>query len=177
MSNTAFSGHGGCAVVSIETLQRRRDRQVDWNHVMNHAQQAPSSLQFLLGANDSKTLVLVRNYGAKTVVVLSDLPSVEHKTISMTSKSAPEFLVPYVDGIVATELNDQYDELQAHLAGHGLELLGPLDSARAAYAMKYDGLDVGAAIDFAHTQSLTLSSQQAQRIGVLKDLGIISPEA
>lgn len=160
----------GCAIISIEALQRRKNKKVDWTKLMNQAPRGRTSLAFFLGPNESKTLVMVRNYGAIEAVLLSDDVDDLATIIRIPVKVAAEFLEPYCNDVVNPELNEYYDKIQLHLSKGSQTLLGPLSSARAAYAMQKFKINEAEAIDIADQQSKTLLAQHAERNKAVDDL-------
>lgn len=129
-----------------------------------------SSLAFFLGPNSAKTLVMVRNYGAIQAVLLTDEVEDASTVMRIPMKISAEFLLPYCDDLVSPELSEYLDKIQLYLSTNRMTLLGPLSSARAAYAMQQFQVSEAQAIELANQQAQTLLQQNAQRIKEVSDL-------
>jgi hypothetical protein len=136
---------------------------------MKDAPRSRTSLAFFLGPNKAKTLVMVRNYGAIDAVLLTD-DAEDQSFMRIPVAQSAEFLEPYADDLVAPELNDYYDRIQLYTSSHGLTLLGPLSSARAAFALKNFPVNEAEAIELAEQQARTLMEQQAARGKTIEQL-------
>lgn len=159
-----------CAIISIEGLQRRRFRTVDWTKLMSKASSSKSSLAFLIGPDKTNCLVLTRNYGAIVAVILDDTDLNEDTFMRIPSVHSTEFLIPYSDDLIAQDLIDQYDAIQLHLTTTGAPKLGPLTSARAAWAMKHKGMPVEGSIKFALAEGERMASEHAARSQLIENL-------
>jgi hypothetical protein len=169
MSSAMSFASPGCAIISLTGLQGRRNKTVDWTKVMKDAPRSRTSLAFFLGPNKAKTLVMVRNYGAIDAVLLTD-DAEDQSFMRIPVAQSAEFLEPYADDLVAPELNDYYDRIQLYTSSHGLTLLGPLSSARAAFALKNFPVNEAEAIELAEQQARTLMEQQAARGKTIEQL-------
>lgn len=153
-----------CAIISIEGLQRRRFRHVDWTKIMTNVPKGKTALAFLLGPNNSRNLVMTRNHGAIIAVILDDTQIDENSLLRFSSVHVEEFLEPYCDDIVAPELSEQYDALQLHVSTQGDSLLGPLTSGRAALIMKNMKFEADQAIILAIQEGRDLVTRQSERV-------------
>ena len=165
-----------CAIISIDALQRRRNKKVDWTKVMTQAPRGRSSLAFFLGQKSTKTLVMVRNYGVIDAVLLSDEGEDQSTVIRIPVKISAEFLQPYYNDIINPELNEFYDKIQLHLSNNRQTLMGPLSSARAAYAMQQFNVSEVEAISIASEQSRMLLTQHADRNSAVSELLVAEKE-
>lgn len=157
-----------CDIISIEGLQRRRFKRVNWTNLMTQVPSGTAALAFLKSPNGGRTLVLTRTYGMVVAALLTEnfegATDQRYTLMRMPLDNVKEFLEPYVDDLVAPELNEQYDELQLYVSENNLPLLGPLSSARAAYAMKHKSMSPEQAIAEAENQATFLVTMQMNRL-------------
>lgn len=113
---------------------------------------------------------MTRNYGAIVAVLLTDVEDDASSVMRIPSEHVKEFLEPFHDDVVVPELDDFYNQIQLYLSTNRLTLLGPLSTARAAYAMKAHQLTPAQAVDVADQQAQTLLTQQAQRLAAVEKL-------
>lgn len=133
-----------------------------------------TKLAFLKTPNNGRVIVLTRNHGAVTSILLTDRPdddvSGKASTMCISAHHCNEFLIPYVDDLIAPELNEQYNALQLHLTNTNQPLEGPLTSARAAYAMKKLGLTPAQAFEISYEQSKEMVAQQEARMKEIENV-------
>lgn len=121
-----------------------------------------SALAYLRGPNNTRNLVLTRNYGAIIAVVLDDKDFNENAIMRIPVLHVAQFIDPFCDDIVIPDMADQYDAVQLYLSDNNLPMIGPLSTARAALAVKA-GMEPQAAIDSAINEGSDLTNQQAKR--------------
>lgn len=126
-----------------------------------------SRLAFLHSPDGSRDVVLVRDYGAITAVVLDDANVVPESIIRLPKTLAAEFIQPYLQDIVDPELSAYYDQVQLYLTQSSQAVLGPLASARAALYMKERGLPADQAVALAFRRGQALIVQNSARLKAL----------
>lgn len=137
---------------------------------MTQAPTSRSALAYLLGPNNTRNLVLTRNYGAVIAVILDDsVPGQDSSILRLPSKNSAEFLEPFVSDILAPGVTPQYDQIQLYLAANNLGPLGPLSSARAALALKLQPeITPAQAVELADLESKLLTQQHAHRLHMIE---------
>lgn len=153
-----------CNIISLDTLRHRAARHINWTHVMTSAPQGQSELAYLLGPNNTKSLVMCRDYGDITSIMLDDAVIDETTVLKIPTKHYAEFLELFSKTLMLEDLKSHYNALDLYLASMNQPVLGPLTSARVVLNMVRDKSTPAAALQLANDERMTLVKRQVDRL-------------
>lgn len=131
---------------------------------MTSAAQGQSELAFLYGANGSKNLVMCRDYGDITSVILDDSAINETSILRIPTKHYAEFLESFCEGVLVKGLDAHYNAIDLYLLAMNQPVLGPLTAARAVLSMEHNKCSPAAAIQLANDERKMLTKRQTERL-------------
>ena len=168
--------HTACNIISIETFKRRAYQHIQWTNVMTTAPQGSPELAYLLGPNNTKHLVLCRDYGDITGILLDDAEIDETNLLRIPTKHYAEFLEPFSKTLIVPGMDAEYNALDMYLSYMNRPVLGPLTSARVITKMREHSCSPAVAVQMTTDERNSLIANQIARLKTV-DMLMNNPQA